>query len=163
MTGLDDFGAGKQAGEYEDTEDYEVSYRSDLEPGDTFKGEVFMSELKKSESEATFGKPFFNIVITNHELEEKWVITYWTPNEKALAEGNYYGKKGGAHYVLIDSILSTLFGTPRDEAKYHSVIFDKFRDGINSKIVSVDVEMIEPKGMGKHPVLSITKATQAGE
>lgn len=163
MVGLDDFGAGAQGGDFEDTEDFEVYYRSDLEPGDTFKGEIFMSELKKSEAEATHGKPFFNIVITNHEQEEKWVVTYWSPNEDAMAKGNYYGKKGGAHYMLIDGILACLFGTDRNEAKYHSVIFEKFREGINNKIVSVEAEMVEPSGRGVHPVLSITSAETIGE
>lgn len=160
MTTMDDFGAGPSG---QDTDDYEVYYRSELEPGDTFKGEIFMSDIRVSEAETTYGQKLFNIVITNHDLEEKWIITYWSPNEDALSQGNYYGKKGGAHYVLIDSILSCLFDTPRDEAKYHTVVFEKFREGVNSRIGMVEAEMLEPRGNGKHPVLSIASVEEVGE
>ena len=126
---LDDFGAGKNTN-FEGSEDYDVFYIGDLDIGDTFTGEIFMSDIRFNEK---LEKDAFTVVITNHDNEEKHVFSYISPT--MVEEGTkLYGRKGSKAYELIDSILSGMFNTKRNDVKYHSVVFEQFREGVNSKI-----------------------------
>lgn len=158
MSDLGDFGVKAKGG---DTDDYDVLYSKDLEPGDTFTGEAFLSEIKISDYD---DKPYMVLVITNHDLEEKWVINYKNPKVVVDNDGTelFYGKKGGKLYTLIDSLLSALFDITPGEAKYHSVVAETFRDAINSKVISVDVEAVESlHPLAKAPIVRVASATMA--
>ena len=132
-----DFGVESGSGT---DDDYEVLYNKDLGEGDTIEGEVYLSEIKDHTSEEGEQSRVFSLIITDHEKEEKWIISYWNPKE--VEGGKIYGKKPYKVYRLIDDFLGGLFGLPLKEIPYHSVVFDKFRDGINSKVLSVKAKAI---------------------
>ncbi|MCE7699706.1 MAG: hypothetical protein K8E24_013135 [Methanobacterium paludis] len=162
MVELGDFGVRSNSAQ--DDDNYEVYYNSDLEPGDMIEGEVFLSEIKDHENAETGEKSkLLTLVITSHEEEEKWVVTYWNPKlfTDDVPTGMLYGKKGGKLYLLIDSILSSMFkDVEKGEAGYHSVDFEKFREGINSKILSVHAEAIKPTHFNaKAPNIVVTSVT----
>lgn len=157
-----DFGVRSGSKDYEDEENYEVSYLSDLESGDVLEGEIYMSKIQDSEKT---GDPFFNIIITNHDLEEKWVITFWKP--KMVEDGTVmYAKKPYRNYQLIDSMLCAMFGKEREAAPYQSVVFDKFRDAINNMVLNVKAEIVDSQHAlskkGDLVFTSVEKAEQKG-
>jgi hypothetical protein len=132
----------RQGGDYEE-DDYEAFYPKDITVGELMEGEVYMTDMKETPEEGT---PFFMIIVTNHDAEKKWLLSYFNPSIYTN-EGKpdvLYGKKDGKIYVLIDSLLSKLFkdveaGTSPD----WTVEFDKFRETINNKIQSVKVEAVQ--------------------
>jgi hypothetical protein len=134
---------GVQSGSGIESDDYEVLYNKDLEVGDSIEGEVYLSEIKdhKSEEDGTESR-VFSLIITDHTNEQKWIISFWNPKE---VEGGkkIYGKKPFKVYRLIDDFLSGIFGVPKLETPYHSVIFEVFREGINSKVLSVKAKAIQ--------------------
>lgn len=156
-----DFGVRSGSGNYnEGEEDYEVSYLSDLEEGDALEGEVYMSKIQDSEKT---GDPFFNLIITNHDLEEKWVITFWKP-KMVEEETVMYAKKPYRNYQLIDSILCAMFDKERESAPYHSVVFETFRDAVNNKILSVKAEVVKSQhALSKKGDLVITSVEKADQ
>lgn len=139
------FGVEKSSRE---TDGYTALYNKDLEPGDTITGEVFLSDLEDYEGDDGSRSRRMFLVITDHEMEEKWVIGFWNPKEidEEDRPKKIYGKKGGKLYNLIDNILSGLFpdAVKPQTAGYHSVVFDAFRDGVNSKILSVTAVAVAP-------------------
>lgn len=163
-----DFGIGVGGGSgegFENTDDYLVKYPkpSDdpdigvIEPGEKLQGEIFIGELKVAKN----GNVFFSVIVTSHEEEEKWVVTYFSPtlilNDKiikdidameAVERGEegivLYGKKGGRPYILMDTLMGNLFNKPIGEAPYQSAQFDKFRQGVNNMVLGVEAEMLEP-------------------
>ncbi len=167
-----DFGVGLGGGSgegFENTDDYLVKYPTPsddpdvgvIEIGDTIEGEIFIGELKVAKN----GNVFFSVVITNHEEEEKWIVSYFSPtlilNDKvikdleaaeAVENGEegivLYGQKGGRPYIFMDTLLGNLFNKPMGENKYHSALFDKLREGVNNSVLGVEAEMIE----SSHPL-----------
>lgn len=146
MVDLNDFGVKDSGSNYED-DGYEVYYPKDIEPGDIIEGEIFLSEVKPWESPEGETQMKMSVIITSHEEEEKWIYTFWNPKlyTDDVPTGMLYAKKGGKLYLFIDSLLSSMFkDVVRDESKYHSVDFVKFRESINNKILSVTAQAIKP-------------------
>ena len=167
-----DFGIGASAGSgegFENTDDYHTKYTRPtddpdigvIEPGDKIKGEIYIGELKVAKN----GSVFFSVIITDHEEEEKWIVSYFSPTlilngevikdmdaVEAVERGEegieLYGKNGGRPYIFMDTLLGGLFGKPIGEAPYHKAIFDKLRQGVNNNVLGVEAEMIE----SSHPL-----------
>jgi len=183
-----DFGVGMGGGSgegFEDTSDYLTKYPTPsddpdvglIEPGDILQGEIYIGELKVARN----GNVFFSVIITSHEEEEKWVVSYFSPTlilngkvikdmEAAEAVENgeegivMYGRKGGRPYVFMDSLLSGLFDKPLGEAQYHSALFEKLREGVNNNVLGVEAEMTESTHpLAKAGTLRFNKVQKSGE
>jgi hypothetical protein len=183
-----DFGVGMGGGSgegFEDTSDYFTKYPTPsddpdvgvIEPGEIIQGEIYIGELKVAKN----GNVFFSVIITNHEEEEKWVVSYFSPtlilNDKVIKDLEaaeaveageegivLYGRKGGRPYVFLDTLLSGLFGKPAGESKYHSALFKKLRDGVNNNVLGVEAEMIPSSHpLAKAGTLKFNKVQKSGE
>ena len=168
--GIRDGAAGTGEG-IEDTSNYFTKYPTPsddpevglIEEGETIDGELFIGELKVSKS----GNVFFPVIISDHDREEKWVVSYFGPtlvlddnvvrdaeavdaveNESDRERLVLYGKRGGRPYVLLDELIALLFKKNKGEAKYHSVNFAKFRGAVNKNVLAVKAKM-EPS---THPM-----------
>lgn len=127
---------GERTGE-DKTAEYETYFKNEIEYGHEFEGEVYLGELKENEK---FEGSRFSLVVTNHKLEEKYILTYnlkeTYPNEEKDGKKNIvYGKKGGKTYNLLDKVICTFNKEQKEgELKSRSVDFDDFRESFNKHI-----------------------------
>ncbi len=128
-----------QVGGGQDTEDYDGEFLSDLAPGESLTGEVYITDLMVSEKN---GKEYFTMIVTNHEDEKKWIISLF-PSVYEDAKGDkIYGKKGGRLYIFLDSFLSLVTSQEANTADNRTVFFEQFKEQVNEHVSEVTVETV---------------------
>lgn len=150
---MNDINLGVNKGNKKETDEYETYFNGDIEIGQKMKGEVYITEKTMHEES---GKPKFSVIINDHDLEETYVLTYF--GASFFEEDTVlYGKQGSKVYNLLDPIISQIYDQEPDVEKYRSVEFETFRDAINQKVQSIEVEALEPThALAKNPLFHVT-------
>lgn len=146
---------------------YETFYLKDLEAGDTMEAPVEITPLKSKtikKGSRTSNADEFYMILKDEQLGIKWELgilaTVYRDNPK---EPVIYATEGGRLYILIDSLMNAVNGTPRNAQPSYRVDFNTFQGIFQNKIEKLEVKIIKAtNSRATAPNVEIIGATLKG-